>query len=75
MGRAINMENDLYKLEAEVETLKQRIDLIERAIQAGIKKPAKKHFEKKRDENKKKALEESAKKQVEETKDAWDRRP
>ena len=47
MGRAINMENDLSKLEAKVELLQGRVDFIEKAIQAGRKKPSKKKAVKK----------------------------
>ena len=50
MGRAINMENDLYKLEATVETLTARVELIEKAIQAGRKKSAKKKVKEVKDE-------------------------
>ena len=37
MGRAIDMENNIQKLTNEFESLKQRIDLVERAIEAGRK--------------------------------------
>ena len=47
MGRAINMENDLYKMEAEVDLLKGRVSLLEKAIEAGRKKPSKKKAVKK----------------------------
>ena len=50
MGRAINMENDLYKLEAIVEKLKGRVGLIEKALEAGRKKPAKKKAKEAKDE-------------------------
>ena len=47
MGRAINMENDLYKLEAKVDLLRDKVNLIEKAIEAGRKKPSKKKAVKK----------------------------
>ena len=49
MGRAINNENAIDKLEARHEKLKSRVDLIERAIQAGNKKPATKKTKPKKD--------------------------
>ena len=55
MGRAIKQEARIDFLEVKfidaeikIEELEDRIDLLERAIQAGKKKPAKKHFEKAR---------------------------
>ena len=42
MGRAIKMEAKIDTVEAQIEVLKGRVNLIEKAIAAGIKKPAKK---------------------------------
>ena len=42
MGRAIKMEARIDAIEANLVTILDKIDLIERAIQAGKKKPAKK---------------------------------
>ena len=49
MGRAINNENAIDKLEARHEELEKRVELIERAIVAGKKRPATKKTKPKKD--------------------------
>ena len=49
MGRAITMEAKIDALEAQIKILKDNVSLIERAIQAGKKKPATKKTKPKKD--------------------------